>query len=99
MAGSKTPFEIREDILLAAKDMLQSQYDHQCAMANITFAAAGIGAQMIKDNHRIWEKYMPRMYTPEEVVEAALKMQRFVDNRPLIKPTSEDVSNNMGEGS
>lgn len=60
---SKTPFEIRADILQMAKDYLDSQYAANLALAE----------QMVAAGEKTWEdvQEMSKMYTPEELMSQA----------------------------
>ena len=75
---TKNPFEIRSDILAMAKDMLDKQYDAQMKLAQQAY-------DMQKDNMEkaveAWNKALPTMYTPQEVMEKAKELYTFVSDK------------------
>jgi len=75
--SSKNPFEIRFDTLAMAKEMLDRQYE-----ANMTVFYQALD-QARENNHNqdlkeIQEKYMPKMYNPEEIMKQAQELYAFV---------------------
>ena len=75
---SKNPYEIRFDLLTMAKDMLDRQYEQTTAMAWETMnKAMESNATLYKEV----EKYVPKMFTPEEVIAQAEKLQSFINKK------------------
>jgi hypothetical protein len=75
---TKTPYEIRFDLLTMAKDLLDRQYEQASSMAWQTLEkAAEKNSELYKD----FEKYIPKMYTPEEIMAQAEKLQAFVNKK------------------
>jgi hypothetical protein len=75
---SKTPYEIRFDLLTMAKEMLDMQYTNSMNMVWSSFErAASQNAELYKE----YEKYVPKMYTPEEIMANAEKLQGFVNKK------------------
>ncbi len=75
---SKNPYEIRFDLLTMAKDMLDRQYEQTTAMAWETMNKA------MESNTTLYkevEKYVPKMFTPEEVIAQAEKLQSFINKK------------------
>ena len=75
---SKNPYEIRFDLLTMAKDMLDRQYEQASTMAWETMTKA------MENNAFIYkdiEKYVPKMFTPEEVIAQAEKLQSFINKK------------------
>jgi len=75
---AKNPYEIRFDLLQMAKDMLDRQYDQSSTMA---WEAMTKAMETNKDLYKNIEKYVPKMFTPEEIVEQAEKLQTFINNK------------------
>ena len=75
---TKNPYEIRYDLLQMAKDMLDQQYNNASSMYWSAFEkAVQNNAELYKD----YEQYIPKMFTPEEVIEQAEKLQTFINNK------------------
>ena len=75
---AKTPYEIRFDLLKMAKDLLDRQYDQSVTMA---WQALEKGMETNKTLCKDVEKYVPKMFTPEEIVEQAERLQEFVNKK------------------
>ena len=75
---AKTPYEIRFDLLKMAKDLLDRQYDQSVTMA---WQALEKGMETNKTLYKDLEKYVPKMFTPEEIVEQAERLQEFVNKK------------------
>jgi hypothetical protein len=72
------PYQIRTDVLAMAKDMLDKQYEGQMKLAQTMY-------DINKDNmdlaQEAWQKYIPKMYTPEEVMKKAQELYSFVTDK------------------
>jgi hypothetical protein len=71
------PFELRTKLLEMATEHLQQQYDLNCEFAKQTFS------EMIKSGQALqkdYQKYMPQMYTFDDVIQQAQKLYGFVNN-------------------
>lgn len=72
------PYQIRTDILAMAKDMLDKQYESQMKVAHTMY-------EVNKENMELateaWNKYIPKMYTMEEVMEKANELYTFVSEK------------------
>lgn len=72
------PYQIRTDVLSMAKEMLDKAYDTQLKLA---YAAM----EQYKDNTDqaldAWKRYVPKMYTPDEVKAQAEKLYEFVTDK------------------
>ena len=75
---TKNPYEIRFDLLNMAKDMLDRQYEQASNMAWCAFEKA---AEQNKDVYKEMEKYVPKMFTPEEIIAQAEKLQSFINKK------------------
>ena len=75
---AKTPYEIRFDLLKMAKDLLDRQYEQSVAIA---WQALEKGMETNKTLYKDVEKYVPKMFTPEEIVEQAERLQGFVNKK------------------
>ncbi len=75
---TKTPYEIRFDLLAMAKAMLDRQYEQACSMA---WCSLEKGMETNKTLYKDVEKYVPKMFTPEEIIEQAERLQGFVSKK------------------
>ena len=75
---TKTPYEIRFDLLKMAKDLLDRQYDQACSMAQSSLEK---GMETNETLYKDVEKYVPKMFTPEEIIEQAERLQGFVSKK------------------
>lgn len=75
---TKTPYEIRFDLLAMAKDMLDRQYEQSAAIA---WQALEKGMETNKTLYKDLDKYVPKMFTPEEIIEQAERLQGFVSKK------------------
>jgi len=75
---TKTPYEIRFDLLKMAKDLLDRQYEQSVVIA---WQALEKGMETNKTLYKDLEKYVPKMFTPEEIVEQAERLQGFVNKK------------------
>ena len=75
---SKTPYELRFDILTMAKEMLDRQYEQASTMAWEAFTRA---AEVNKELYKDVDKYLPKMFTPEEIINQAEKLQSFINKK------------------
>ena len=73
--STKTPFELRFDVLKMAKEMMDQQYD----IAQQQFwTQLEQYKEASKDVTEVFEKYTPNMYKPSEVMEKAEELYKFV---------------------
>lgn len=72
---SKTPYEIRLEVLQMAKEHLDAQYHRQC-----DFAAQMMAAMIAANKATIDEmsKLIPKMYGVDEVTKKAMDLYSFV---------------------
>ena len=72
------PYQIRTDVLAMAKNMMDKQYDTQMQIAQKMFEANKENMELATE---AWNKYIPKMYTIEEVMEKANEMYSFVSEK------------------
>ena len=76
--SNKNPFELRFDVLKMAKEMMDKSYDTQMQLAYSVM-------EQYKDNAEqaleAWQRYVPKMYTPDEVKAQAEKLYEFVTEK------------------
>ena len=72
------PYQIRTDVLAMAKNMLDKQYDSQMLIAKTMFEANKENMELATE---AWNKYIPKMYTMEEIMEKANEMYSFVSEK------------------
>jgi hypothetical protein len=75
---TKNPYEIRFDLLKMAKEMLDRQYEQASTMAWETMTKA---METNKDLYKDVEKYVPKMFTPEEIIDQAERLQQFINKK------------------
>jgi len=75
---TKNPYEIRFDLLKMAKDMLDRQYEQATIVA---WEAMTKAMETNKDLYKDVEKYVPKMFTPEEIIDQAERLQQFINKK------------------
>jgi len=75
---TKNPYEIRFDLLKMAKEMLDRQYEQASTMA---WEAMTKAMETNKDLYKDVEKYVPKMFTPEEIIDQAERLQQFINKK------------------
>jgi len=75
---AKNPYEIRFDLLSMAKDLLDRQYEQSSTMA---WEAMTKAMETNRDLYKDVEKYVPKMFTPEEIIAQAEKLQSFINKK------------------
>ena len=78
MSSGKNPFEIRFDTLAMAKEMLDKAYDTQ---VSIFYENLNKVKEANKDMTEYTEKYLPKMYSPTEVMKQAAELYSFVTKK------------------
>jgi len=78
MSSGKNPFEIRFDTLAMAKEMLDKAYDTQIG---IFYQNLEKIKEANKDITEYTEKYLPKMYSPTEVMKQAQELYSFVTKK------------------
>jgi hypothetical protein len=78
MSESKTPYELRFDVLSMAKDMLDRQYD---LAVDATHMHLEKFANASTDPKEFFKKYAPKMYQPEEIIKTANELYKFVSEK------------------
>lgn len=75
---TKNPFEIRTELLQMAKDYLDQQYH-----LNMEFYRNAFDHALKNNNVGIddWKKYMPQVYTIEELTKKAQELYGFVEKK------------------
>ena len=72
------PYQIRTDLLSMSKEMLDKAYDTQMQLANAVVDQYKDNAELALD---AWKRYIPKMYTPEELKTQAEKLYEFVQDK------------------
>ena len=74
------PYQIRTDLLAMSKEMLDKAYDSQMEVAR---KAMDIYTENTEQALEAWQRYIPKMYTPEEIKAKAEELYSFVskDNK------------------
>ena len=71
------PYQIRTDVLSMAKEMLDKAYDTQLEIAKTIMEQSKSNSELALE---AWERYIPKMYTPEELKKQAETLYEFVSN-------------------
>ena len=72
------PYQIRTDVLAMAKEMLDKQYDMQMTVAHQAMELYKENAEQALEAYK---RYVPKMYTPDEIKEQAEKLYEFVSEK------------------
>lgn len=72
------PYQIRTDVLSMAKQMLDKAYDTQLEVAKTIMEQSKSNTDLALE---AWERYIPKMYTPDEVKAQAEKLYEFVTDK------------------
>ena len=80
---TKTPFEVRLDVVKIAQEMLNKKLDIE--QSNFTIATNNMGTTNIGGVQSFIESAAPKMYTEKDVVETASVLYAFVNNRETSK--------------
>lgn len=75
---NKNPFEIRSEMLMMAKEMLDRQYDTQL---NIAYQMMDMYRDNAEKAMEAYNKYVPKMYTSDEIKAQATKLYEFVADK------------------
>ena len=74
--SNKTPFELRAEILEMAKDYLDRQHEINVQFAQQCFINA-LETRLVASADD-WSKYVPAMYTIEDLTKKAQEMYSFI---------------------
>ena len=74
MSNSKTPYEIRLEVLQMAKEIMDREYESAVSKY------WDMVDQAAKTNQQLLEK-MPDMYRPDQVMKKALELYGFINNK------------------
>jgi hypothetical protein len=76
--STKSPFELRFDVLKMAKELMDQQYE----IANQQYWTMVENAkEQSKDIQEVFEKYTPKMYQPSEIMSKAEELYTFVTKK------------------
>jgi hypothetical protein len=76
--SNKNPFEIRFDTLAMAKELLDRAYETQMHQF---YTALEQAKDQSQDVAGAYEKYVPKMYTPQEIIKQAEELYEFVTKK------------------
>jgi len=76
--SQKNPFEIRFDVLAMAKELADRAYEQQ---QQVFFTMVDQAKDQSKDLTEIVDKYTPKMYQPQEIMEKAEELYKFVTKK------------------
>jgi hypothetical protein len=72
---TSNPYQIRTDLLAMSKEMLDKAYDTQLEIARTMMEQTKENTEQALD---AWKRYIPKMYTPDEVKKQAETLYEFV---------------------
>lgn len=72
------PYQIRTDLLAMSKEMLDKTYESQMEVAR---KAMDIYKENTEQALEAWQRYVPKMYTPDEIVSKAEELYKFVTDK------------------
>ena len=72
------PYQIRTDLLAMSKEMLDKAYESQMEVAR---KAMDIYKENTEQALEAWQRYVPKMYTPDEIVSKAEELYQFVTDK------------------
>lgn len=75
---SKTPFEVRADLLAMAKEYMDRQYEINVQFAQRAFDEA---VNLGKVTAESWKDYVPAQYTLDELTKKAQELYGFVTTK------------------
>ena len=75
---SKTPFEVRADLLAMAKEYMDRQYEINVQFAQQAFEKAVEAGKVTAES---WKEYVPAHYTLEELTKKAQELYGFVTTK------------------
>jgi hypothetical protein len=75
---SKSPFEVRLELLQMSKDFLEKQYEAHLKFAQEAYAKA---MEQNIDVAKEWEKFLPKQFSVDEIMAKAAEMYSFVSKR------------------
>jgi len=76
--STKTPFELRFDVLKMAKELMDQQYD---IAQQQYWTMVDNAKEQSKDVQEVFEKYTPKMYQPSEIMSKAEELYTFVTKK------------------
>jgi len=71
------PYQIRTDVMSMAKEMLDKAYDTQMTLAYTVMNQYKENSEQALE---AWNRYVPKMYTPDELKKQAETLYEFVSN-------------------
>lgn len=75
---SKTPFEVRADLLAMAKEYMDRQYEINVQFAQQAFEKAVEAGKVTAES---WKEYVPAQYTLDELTKKAQELYGFVTTK------------------
>ncbi len=76
---SKTPYEIRAEILQLAKSYLDAQFDTQRDLAFRSLDVMAGAGKLVDPNE--WKKHIPEMYSIDELIKKSQELYTFVSKK------------------
>ena len=76
--STKSPFELRFDVLKMAKELMDQQYE---IAQQQYWTMVENAKEQSKDVQEVFEKYTPKMYQPSEIMSKAEELYIFVTKK------------------
>ena len=75
---SKNPYEIRLETLRMAKEMADTEF---CLQQDFMYRMMDQAMEKREDIKQAYDKYVPNMYKPDEIIQRANELYRYVSEK------------------
>ena len=75
---SKNPYEIRLETLRMAKEMADTEF---CVQQDFMYRMMDQAMEKREDIKQAYDKYVPNMYKPDEIIQRANELYRYVSEK------------------
>ena len=75
---SKNPYEIRLETLRMAKEMADTEF---CLQQDFMYRMMDQAMEKREDIKQAYDKYVPNMYKPDEIIQRATELYRYVSEK------------------
>ena len=75
---SKNPYEIRLETLRMAKEMADTEF---CLQQDFMYRMMDQAIEKREDIKQAYDKYVPNMYKPDEIIQRANELYRYVSEK------------------
>ena len=75
---SKNPYEVRLETLKMAKEMADTEF---CLQQDFMYRMMDQAMEKREDIKQAYDKYVPNMYKPDEIIQRANELYRYVSEK------------------